>query len=145
MPWFEAKDEIQLSPNRYVQPGDLFEYPYRAGRALVSANRAEWAEAPTSGDAAAAAAAETPTDDGAENDTPAPKQEGDSEMQKTSIDEMDFTAVDGIGEETADEIDKWLADEGIETGAALADRGLTALPGVGASTAADIRDVFEEL
>jgi len=146
MPWFEATDDIQISPNRYVRPGDRFEYPYRAGKALVSANRAEWAEAPSTDDEPRSDTAGTDTDTNEPDEVPETDADvGGHEDDSVDVSEIDFTDVDGIGEETADEIEAWLAGEGIETVAALTGRGLTALPGVGPSTAEDIRDAFEVL
>lgn len=129
MPWFEAKETIQLAPNQVVHQGDRFKYPYHAGKALVSASRAEWSTEPTAGELEEEQTAE-----------PEPEPEPDP----TPIESVDFTEVDGIGGETAADIEAWLDEEGVETVDELLGGDLTDLPGVGPSTAEDIEAHLRE-
>jgi len=127
MPWFEAKERIQLADSRVVNEGDRFQYPYRAGLARVEANRVDWSSSPSEG---TEVSAESSVDPGSR-----------------PLESVDWTDIDGIGPSTAEAIEAAIEATflDVETVDALLDEKLTELGGVGPSTAEDLRSYLEEL
>jgi len=132
MPWFQARERIQIAPNNYVEADERFEYPYQAGLALVGANRADWSERPSR--------PTTPPSDAGESGV---SSEANESSEPASLEEVDWTDIEGVGEATASDFEDWIDDEGLETVDGLIEAGVEGLPGVGESMAEDVREYLK--
>jgi DNA uptake protein ComE-like DNA-binding protein len=95
----------------HVAEGQRTHTSYHSAKRLVLASRAEYTDPP------------------------------DHSEDTTSVDSVDWASIDGIGEESAADIEAWLDQENIHTVADLLAYDLTRLPHVGQATADRIRSV----
>jgi len=63
--------------------------------------------------------------------------------ESTSLDEVDFQSLDGVGEATVEDINDYLTAHGLETVEDLEDHGLTELPGIGDALVGPLRKELE--